>query len=236
MNWIELFAGSNELSQEAEKQWIEMFPIDIVNYQWIKLVKDIWLLSMDDIKKIPDFFWASPDCTTYSIAACWTHRNKDKSGKSDYAKQCDLVNRHWINLMIHLLWINPNMKCYIENPRWNLRHMDFIKELEFYWFKRYTIWYCQYWDERAKPTDIWTNSTTWKPRKECHNYKYDKEWNIIDKHCHHDSARRWSRTWTQWRKDSYERSKLPKELILEIILDIKWHKNISYKKLENDLI
>ena len=76
---------------------------------------------------------------------------------------------------------------------------------------------CQYGDSRAKPTDIWTNCDGWIPRAECHNYKYDKDGNIIDKHCHHESARRGAKTGTQGKKGSYERSKIPNELVVEIL-------------------
>ena len=79
---------------------------------------------------------------------------------------------------------------------------------------RETVWYCQYGDNRAKPTDIWTNSKNWKPRKMCKNYKNG---NIIDKHCHHESARRGAKTGTQGRKNSYFRSKIPNELCNEIL-------------------
>ena len=84
-------------------------------------------------------------------------------------------------------------------------------------FKRYTVWYCQYGDDRAKPTDIWTNSKTWIPRPECHNYKYDKQGNIINKHCHHESARRGAKTGTQGKNGHYERSKIPYELCNEVL-------------------
>jgi hypothetical protein len=88
-------------------------------------------------------------------------------------------------------------------------------------FKRHTVWYCKYGDDRAKPTDIWTNSKTWKPRPMCKNYKYNKETGeIIDKHCHHESARRGAKTGTQGKKGSYNRSKIPNELCKEIIESI----------------
>ena len=76
---------------------------------------------MEDIHFIPDIVWASPDCTTYSIAACSTHRNKDKSPKSDYAIKCDNVNKHWLNLIKEYLKINPNLIYFIENPRGNFK-------------------------------------------------------------------------------------------------------------------
>lgn len=213
---LELFAGSRSIGIEAEKNGFEVFSVDWTPYEGINLVADIGNINRDDIPFVPDVVWASPDCTTYSIAAVSTHRNKDRSPKSDYAIKCDNVNKHWINLINEWLIINPNMVFFIENPRGVLRHMYWMKD-----FKRHTVWYCKYGDDRAKPTDIWTNSSDWSPREECHNYKYDKDGNIVNKHCHHESSRRGSKTGTQGRKGSYDRSKIPQELCEEIIKSIK---------------
>jgi len=211
MKILELFAGSRCIGKASESLNHKVFSVDWTNYENIDLSIDIENLQLKDVPFIPDMVWASPDCTTYTIAAISTHRNGIEP-KSDYAKKCDSVNKHWISLINEWLIINPDMVFFIENPRGMLRHMPFMKE-----FKRHTVWYCQYGDDRAKPTDIWTNSKTWIPKKECCNYKYDKEGNIINKHCHHESARRGAKTGTQGKKGSYERSKIPNELCVEII-------------------
>jgi len=175
-------------------------------------------LKKEDVPFVPDVVWASPDCTSYSISAVSHHRKDSIIPVSDYAKKCDIVNQHFISLIKAWEKINPNMVFFIENPRGMLRHMPFMKE-----FKRHTVWYCQYHSEehpetRAKPTDIWTNSKTWEPRPMCRNYKYNKETGeIIDKHCHHESARRGAKTGTQGKKGSYERSKIPNALCHEIL-------------------
>jgi hypothetical protein len=152
---------------------------------------------------IPDMVWASPDCKTYSIAACSTHRINSVEPKSDYAVKCDTVNQHFISLIKQWLEINPSMVFFIENPRGMLRKMPWMQE-----FKRHTVWYCTYGDDRAKPTDIWTNSKTWTPRTMCHNG---------NPNCHHQRAPRGARTGTQGRKGSYERSTIPEQLCIEII-------------------
>lgn len=210
-NILELFAGSRSLGNIADFMEMNVFSVDWTEYENIDLVIDIKEMKRKDIPFIPDLIWASPDCTTYSIAGISTHRD-NQIPKTEYAKQCDDVNKHFISLIKEYLEINPDLVFFIENPRGMLRHMDFMKE-----FKRHTVWYCQYMDERAKPTDIWTNSRSWIPRPMCHNYKYDKEGNIIDKHCHHVSARRGAKTGTQGRKDSYSRSQIPSELCSEIL-------------------
>ena len=213
MNILELFAGSRSIGNEADKMGHNVFSVDWTKYDKIDLAIDIEDLQKEQVPFVPDMIWASPDCTTYSIAACSTHRTNTKEPKSEYAIKCDNVNQHWIGLIKEWLKINTNMVFFIENPRGMLRHMPWMQE-----FKRYTVWYCQYGDDRAKPTDIWTNSKMWIPRPMCHNYKYDKQGNIIDKHCHHESARRGAKTGTQGKKGSYNRSKIPKELCTEILM------------------
>jgi hypothetical protein len=202
MKLLELFAGSKSIGITAEQLGYEVFSVDWQNFDGIDLSIDIEKLTKNDIPFIPDVFWASPDCTTYTIAAISTHRNGTEP-KSEYAKKCDNVNINFINLINDYLNINKNMVYFIENPRGMLRKMPFMKS-----FKRHTVWYCQYGDTRAKPTDIWTNSIDWIPRKICHNGNPD---------CHHERAPRGSKTGTQGKKGSYERSKIPQELCFEIL-------------------
>lgn len=209
---VEVFAGSRCIGEEAEKQGHKVFSVDWEAYENIDLVIDVEKMGIKDIPFIPDAGWFSPDCATYSIAACGTHRNQDRSPKTDYAKKCDNVNQHFLKLIDQWLEINPNFIFFIENPRGILRHMPWMRK-----YRRHTVWYCKYGDDRAKPTDIWTNSETWKPRLMCKNYKYDSEGNIVNKHCHHESARRGAKTGTQGKKGSYERSKIPQQLCEEII-------------------
>ena len=212
MNVLELFAGSRSIGKAAERAGHNVFSVDWTDYDDIDLQIDIGKMTINDVPFIPDIIWASPDCTTYSIAAISTHRTDRVIPKSDYAKQSDATNQHFISLIDQWLKINPDLIFFIENPRGMLRHMPFMKR-----FKRHTVWYCQYGDDRAKPTDIWTNSEDWKPRPECHNYKYDKQGNIINRHCHHATARRGSKTGTQGRKDAHNRSMIPDQLCDEVI-------------------
>jgi hypothetical protein len=203
MNVLELFAGSRSIGKVGDELGMNVFSVDWEKYKDIDLCIDVAKLKKEDVPFIPDVIWASPDCTTYTIAAISTHRNNTEP-KSEYAKKCDITNQHFISLIKEWLEINPNMVFFIENPRGMLRKMPWMQE-----FKRHTIWYCTYGDERAKPTDIWTNSDTWIPRPVCHNG---------NKECHHAPAPRGSKTGTQGRKGSYERSKIPEELCREVLL------------------
>jgi hypothetical protein len=105
------------------------------------------------------------------------------------------------------LKLNPNFIFYIENPRGILRKMPFMQR-----FKRHTVWYCQYGDNRAKPTDIWTNNENWQPRPPCKNG---------NPNCNHERAPRGSKTGTQGKKGSFDRSKIPNELCMEVMRTVE---------------
>ena len=208
---LELFAGSRSIGKMADSMGIDVFSVDWESYNDIDLVIDVEDMTIADVPFIPDVIWASPDCTTYSIAACSKHREDSVKPKTDYAKKCDRVNMRFLDLISQWLKLNPNLKFYVENPRGMLRKMPFMQGIP-----RTTIWYCQYGDDRAKPTDIWSNNlynpmfnkNGWKPRPECFNG---------NKNCHHQPAPRGSKTGTQGRKDSYDRSMIPEELCREIL-------------------
>lgn len=202
MKILELFAGDRSIGKMAKTMGHVVFSVDWKKYNGINLSKDIEFMTGADIPFIPDMVWASPDCITYTIAAISHHRN-GVTPKSTYAEKCDRVNQHVIALITGWLLWNPQLVFFIENPRGMMRKMPWMQQ-----FIRHTVWYCQYGDDRAKPTDIWTNSKTWIPRPICHNG---------NKNCHHAPAPRGAKTGTQGRKGSFERSKIPLELCKEII-------------------
>nr|DAG55542.1 MAG TPA: DNA (cytosine 5) methyltransferase [Bacteriophage sp.] len=198
---LELFAGTRSISKAFEKRGHEVFSIDwCKDYENISLYADVLKLTANDVLRLfgrPDVIWASPDCTTFSIAAISHHRRKNiATGSldpvSEYAKYCDLVDRHMLDLIQEL---HP-IFWFIENPRGGLRKMEWMQGLP-----RYTVTYCQYGDTRMKPTDIWTNHPNPRFKPPCKN----------GDSCH-VRAPRGAKTGTQGLKGSRERSVIPPAL------------------------
>lgn len=211
---LELFAGKRSIGKAFDKHNHDVFSVEWdkkhENINWYEDIGKITAQDIIDRFGVPDVIWASPDCTSYSIAAISHHRIKEADGnlapKSEYAKFCDEVNKNVMKLINDLLEINPNLIYFIENPRGGMRKMNFIKDKP-----RYTVTYCQYGDERMKPTDIWTNHPNPNFKPMCKN----------GDSCH-ERAPRGSRTGTQGRRNNVERSLIPERLcdyIVEICTD-----------------
>ena len=179
-------------------------------FENISLYADISKLTADDVIKLcggrPDVIWASPDCSSYSVAAIFHHREKigeKLMPKTDYAKFCDYTNNHVLELIEEL---KPTY-FFIENPRAALRKMDFMLDRERTGFMtRYTVTYCQYGEKRMKPTDIWTNHPNPQFRPPCH----------YGDPCH-DKAPRGTKCGTQSLKGSKERARIPEMLCQHIV-------------------
>jgi site-specific DNA-cytosine methylase len=211
MKVLELFAGTRSIGKAFEKKGHEVYSIEWDrNFENINWYEDIGKITAQDILERfgqPDVIWASPDCTSYSIAAISHHRKRDENGNlspvSDYAKFCDRVNQHVLNLIMTL---SPKY-WFIENPRGGMRKMSWMRGLP-----RYTVTYCQYEtdkpasERRMKPTDIWTNHPDPQFLPMCKN----------GDPCH-ARAPRGAKTGTQGLKGSKERSVIPAALCQHIV-------------------
>jgi len=145
----------------------------------------------------PDVIWASPPCECFSVASIGTYWDKEtrtpKHPKAELAlkilvRTFEIIERY------------PNAIFFVENPRAMMRTLTMMQK-----YPRHTVTYCQYGRHYMKPTDIWSNSTVWKPRAACKN----------GGPCH-ERAPRGSRKGVQGVKGAAERAIVPYELSLEV--------------------
>lgn len=210
MKILELFAGSRSVGRVAESRGHSVFSLDIHPFDGINLVGDILDVTVADIPFVPDVIWASPPCTFFSVASIGHHWNQDHTPKTENAVLGVAIVQKTLDIIDHFVRANPDCKWFMENPRGKLRKLGVVRERE-----RETVMYCKYGDMRMKPTDIWSNHignvfnpSGWMPRAMCFNG---------NPNCHHEPAPRGSKTGTQGIKGSYDRSRIPSELITEIL-------------------
>lgn len=212
MQTVELFCGTKSFSNYAEECECEVYTVDVDSSFNPSLVCNL-LEPLPDILKRrleqADIIWMSPPCQTFSMASGNTHWTEDRKPKTPKA-----IDGY--NMLMLCKWVADNCMerdktFFIENPRSRAR-----------WFLpvdwRQTVWYCQYGDLRAKPTDIWTNLKNWTG-KQCHNG---------NRNCHHEPAPRGSKTGTQGLQSRIDRSRIPEELFQELFKIIfKYNREIG---------
>jgi len=197
---FDFFAGTKSSTQAFEDAGDTVISFD--NDDRFDVTENVDIFSLTAAELIarygrPDFVWASSPCTAFSVASIGHHWASSGVPKTDAARFAMELVAHTRALVEAL---DPVKGFVIENPRGMLRKLDVLAGLT-----RYTVTYCQYGDDRMKPTDLWTNVTSWLPRLPCRN----------GAPCH-VSAPRGSRTGTQGLDGAAVRSMVPFELGLEI--------------------
>lgn len=205
MKVLELFAGSRSIGKVCDELGHEVFSSDWTPFDGIDYVVDINQFDVTKVPFIPDMIWASPPCTTFSVASIGKHWDMNRRPKTQDALMGLQILKKTIEIVEYFLKLNPNLIWHIENPRGMMRKLPIWDEIT---HVRHTVTYCQYGDSRMKPTDIWTNNYEWQPRQACKN----------GMSCH-ISAPRGSRTGTQGLKGAYVRSQIPYELCKEVVLN-----------------
>lgn len=198
MKILELFCGTKSIGKVAKDRGHDVFSVDIDVMHDPDLIADILKLDLNKLPWPPDMIWASPPCTTFSVASMGKHWT---GGHRAYIPKTKAAI-HGLKMMARtkgiILKLKPKV-WFIENPRGIMRKVIGLEKYQ------HTVTYCQYGDKRMKPTDIWTNAT-WTPRPMCKN----------GSPCH-ESAPRGAKTGTQGLKGAVERGIIPVSLCTEII-------------------
>ena len=205
---FDLFSGTGSSTQAFKDAGHTVITFELDQQFLATENVDVFLLKAQDlIAKYgqPDFIWASPPCTAFSVASIghhWLQGGENPIPKTEAARVSQDLVQHTVSLIEQL---QPKYGYLIENPRGMLRKLPVVKNLN-----RYTITYCQYGDSRMKPTDLWGVVPNWTPRPACKN----------GMPCH-EAAPRGARTGTQGVNGAKDRSRVPYDLSAEILSAIE---------------
>lgn len=199
---LELFCGTKSMAAAFEKRGCDVITLDNNQIFNPDICADIltWNRAMLPVSWRPDFVWASPPCTGFSNAAggkYWIRRDGYWVAKLP-------EGGYYLELIYRILAIIKELKpryWFIENP------VSLLRNLPVLWgYPRATITYCQYGENRRKPTDIWNNCAAWLPRPPCKP----------GSPCHERVPHETHSSGVMRQSNSRERSKLPLELCEEI--------------------
>lgn len=199
MKVLELFCGTKSISKVFTALGHTCFTVDNDPRHEPDLCCDVLNIDLSKIPFTPDVIWASPPCTTFSVASLGHHWTGGKRAYIPKTKEAVIGLKLMAKTKGIILTLNPKV-WWIENPRGLMR--KFIGLDKF----RHTITYCQYGDDRMKPTDIWTNCKSFIPRPMCKN----------GDPCH-ESAPRGAKTGTQGRNGAIERGRIPTEFCFQVV-------------------
>jgi hypothetical protein len=146
---FDLFAGTGSATKAFEDAGHSVIKIELDNQFQADMHVDIMTLTSDALLTRygrPDFVWASPPCTAFSVASIGHHWNTDHTPKTLAAIQSMKLVAHTRALLEDL---RPRLGFVIENPRGKLRKLPMLETLT-----RHTVTYCAYGDNRMKPTDF----------------------------------------------------------------------------------
>lgn len=201
---FDFFAGTGSSTQAFKDAGHTVITFELDDYFEATEHADVFDLTAQDLLTRygrPDFIWASPPCTAFSVASMghhWGGGLRAYEPKTEAAKISQELVAHTLKLIAEL---NPTKGWLMENPRGMLRKLPVVANLP-----RRSVTYCRYGDTRMKPTDLWGVVPNWTPREMCKN----------GQPCH-EAAPRGSKTGTQGLKGAKERSRVPYELGKEIL-------------------
>lgn len=166
---LELFCGTKSVGKVFKVDDYEIISLDYNKKFDATHTEDIlnWDYTIYPVGYF-DVIWASPDCTTWSIATGGKYRIKESIyGLNNAHQDKATIGNNMILKVIEILkYFQPNA-WFIENPRGLLKYfpplVDFITEYNAF---MNLVYYANYnnWDF-PKPTNIWSNLPLWEDEK-----------------------------------------------------------------------
>lgn len=161
---IELFSGTGSVGKVARSTmgW-RVLSIDSDPKFGADRTDNVMTLDYAKLP-VPDYVWASPPCTTYSLAASWVHHRQKGTGKAltPAAKEGDRILRKTLEMISYWQRKNPRLRFCIENPRAYMRFQPSMRA-----FHRATTSYNHFGWPLCKPTDFFSNVPLDLPPAKC---------------------------------------------------------------------
>jgi len=154
MKVLELFSGTGSVGAVARERGHQV--VSIENDPCFKATYCEDILTFDfTTLETPDFIWASPPCTTFSILTN-SHkprpRNKDGVAQTESALEGDKLLHRTMYIISYFLAKNPKLFYVIENPRAYMRKQPCLQNVS-----RSTTSYNHFGFPYRKPTDFFSN-------------------------------------------------------------------------------
>jgi len=85
MKVLELFAGSRSIGKVCDELGHKVWSSDWTEFEGIDYVVDINEFDINKVPFVPDVIWASPPCTTFSVASIGRHWDMNRRPKTQDA-------------------------------------------------------------------------------------------------------------------------------------------------------
>jgi len=211
---LELFCGTKSVGRVFEEADYEVISLDY-DAQFNATHTDN-ILTWDYKQYPPDYFdviWASPDCTTWSLASGGKYRLKTEIyGRNNERQEKATIGNNMILRVIEIIKYFK-AKWFIENPRGLLIHFpplkEFIKDVNGYntlvYYANYNNW------GFPKATHIWASVPLWEAEK-CPVMNEDTYEIRL-----RNSDGRYKKYFKTFATNAKERSKIPPDLIKRLL-------------------
>ena len=154
MKVLELFSGTGSVGKVARERGHEVVSIENDPSFEATYCEDILTFDFSQLKT-PDFIWASPPCTTFSLLIN-SHkpriRDIDGVALTDKAREGDALLHKTIGIITYFQAKNPDLLFCIENPRGYMRKQPCLRDCE-----RATTSYNHFGFPYMKTTDFFSN-------------------------------------------------------------------------------
>jgi site-specific DNA-cytosine methylase len=209
MKLLDLFCGTKSVSKEFADVGYETVTLDFNPKFEATHTEDI---NAWDYKQYPPYYfdviWASPDCTTWSLASGGKYRTKQNIyGLPNEHLGRAVVSNEMVLRVIEIIKYFCPAAWFIENPRGLLQHFpplkQFITETK---GSMNLVYYGNYNWGVPKPTNLWSNLALWA--NETSPVMPEDTYTVLTRH-----DGRPQRYYYSFKRSSKSRSTIPPDLI-----------------------